>query len=48
MAALDVGMENIGGGGTDVRQTKVVLVFNAGGNCTGNIALINPSWFVGR
>ena len=45
---LDVRMDEIGGGGTDVRPTQIALVFNAGGNCVGNAALMNPSWLVGR
>jgi hypothetical protein len=40
-------MEEIGGGGTDARPTQIVLIFNAGGNCIGNTALMNPSWLVG-
>ncbi len=47
VVTLDVGMEEIGGGGTDVRLTQIVLVFDAGGNCAGNTALINPSRLVG-
>jgi hypothetical protein len=47
-ATLDVGMEEIGGGGTDVRPTQIVLVFDAGGTCTDNTALMNPSRLVGR
>jgi hypothetical protein len=47
-ATLDIGMEEIGGGGTDVRPTQIVLVFDAGGNCAGDTALMNPSWLVGR
>jgi hypothetical protein len=57
---MDFKMEEIGGGdnrrregrdrcgGTDVRPTQIALVFNAGGNCVGNTALINPSQLVGR
>jgi hypothetical protein len=41
-------MEEIGGGGTDVMPTQIALVFDAGGNCVGNTALINPSQWVGR
>jgi len=41
-------MEEIGGGGTDIRPTQIVLVFNAGGNCVGNTALMNPLQLVGR
>ena len=41
-ATLDVGMEEISGGGTDLRPTQIVLVFDAGGNCVGDTALINP------
>jgi hypothetical protein len=41
-------MEDIGGGGTDVRPTQIALVFDAGGNCVGNTALMNPSWLIGR
>ena len=43
-----IGMEDIGGGGTDVRPTQIALVFDAGGNCVGNTALMNPSWLIGR
>ena len=32
-ATLDVGMEEIGGGGTDTRPMQIALVFNAGSNC---------------
>ena len=35
-------------GGTDVRPMKIVLVFNAGGNCIGVTALMSPPQFVGR
>ncbi len=45
---LDIWMEEIGGGGTDVRPMQIVLVFDAGGNCVGNAALMNPSRLVGR
>jgi hypothetical protein len=45
---LDIGMEEIGGGSTDARPTHIVLVFNAGGNCVGDTALMNPSRLVGR
>ena len=57
---MDFKMEEIGGGdnrrregrdrcgGTDVRPTQIALVFNAGGNCVGDTALINPSQLVGR
>jgi hypothetical protein len=41
-------MEDIGGGGTDVQPTQIALVFDAGGNCVGNTALMNPSWLIGR
>ena len=34
--ALDVGMEEIGGGGTDTRPTQIALVFDAGSNCVGD------------
>jgi len=47
-ATLDVGMEEIGGGGTDIRPTQIVLVYNAGGNCVGDTALMNLSQLVGR
>ena len=33
---LDVGMEEIGGGGTNTRPTQIALVFGAGSNCIGN------------
>ena len=46
-ATLD-GMEEISGGGTDVRPTQIALVFAAGGNCAGDTALMNPSRLVGR
>ena len=42
-ATLDAGMEEIGGGSTDVRPTQIVLVFDTDGNCVGNTALMNPS-----
>jgi hypothetical protein len=45
---LDIGMEEIGGGGTDVRPTQIALVLDAGGNCAGDTALMNPSRLVGR
>ncbi len=48
MATLDTGMEEIGGGGTDVRPTQIALVFDEGGNCVGDTALINPPQLVGR
>ena len=35
-ATLDVGMGEIGGGGTDVRSTQIALVFDVGGNCVGD------------
>ena len=35
-ATLNVGMEEIGGGGTDTRPTQIALVFDAGSNCVGN------------
>ncbi len=35
-ATLDVGMEEIGGGGTVTRPTQIALVFDAGSNCIGN------------
>jgi len=35
-ATLDVGMEEIGGGGTNTRPTQITLVFDAGSNCVGN------------
>ncbi len=36
-ATLNVGMEEIGGGGTkNTRRTQIALVFNAGGNCIGD------------
>jgi hypothetical protein len=41
-------MEEIGGGSTDARPTQIVLIFNAGGNCIGDTALMNPSWLIGR
>jgi len=41
-------MEEIGGGGTDVRPTQIVLVFDVGGNCVDNTALMNPSQLVWR
>jgi hypothetical protein len=41
-------MEEISGGGIDVRLMQIALVFNAGGNCVGDTALINPSQLVGR
>jgi len=41
-------MEEIGGGGTDVRPTQIALAFDAGGNCVGNTSLMNPSRLVGR
>jgi hypothetical protein len=47
-ATLDIGMEEIGGGGTDVRPTQIALVFNAGSNCVGDTALMNPPRFVRR
>jgi hypothetical protein len=33
---LDVGMEEIGGGGADTRPTQIALVFDAGSNCVGD------------
>jgi hypothetical protein len=48
VATLDVRMEEISGGGTDVRPTQIVLVFDAGGNCVSDTALMNPSQLVGR
>jgi hypothetical protein len=48
VATLHVGMEEIGGGGTDVRLMQIALVFNAGGTCVGDTALMNLSWLVGR
>jgi hypothetical protein len=33
---MDVGMEEIGGGGTDTRPMQIALVFDAGSNCVGN------------
>ena len=48
VAKVDIGMEEIGGSSTDVRSTQIALVLNAGGNCVGNTALMNPSWLVGR
>jgi len=42
-ATLDIVMEEIGGGGTDIRSTLIVLIFDAGGNCVGDTALMNPS-----
>jgi len=47
-ATLNVGMEEISGGGTDIRPMQIVLVFNAGGDCVCNTALMNPSQLVGR
>ncbi len=47
-ATLDVGMEEIGGGGTDIRPTQIVLVFEADGNYVGDTALMNPLRLVGR
>jgi hypothetical protein len=47
-ATLDVGMEEIGGGGTDVRPTQIVLVFEADGNYVGDTALMIPLRLVGR
>jgi len=35
-ATLDVGMEEIGGDGTDTRPTQIALVFDAGSNCVGD------------
>ena len=35
-ATLNVGMEEIVGGGTNTRRTQIALVFNAGGNCIGD------------
>ena len=35
-ATLNVGMEEIGGGGTDTWPTQIALVFNAGSNCVGD------------
>ena len=35
-ATLDVGMEEIGGSGTDTRPTQIALVFDVGSNCVGN------------
>ncbi len=32
----NVGMEEIGGSGTDTRPTQIALVFGAGSNCVGN------------
>ena len=46
-ATLDVGMEEIGGGSTDVRPMQIVLVFDTSGNCIGDTALMNPSQLVG-
>ena len=43
MTTLDVGMEEIGGGGTDVRPTQILLVFIDSGNCAVDTALMNPS-----
>ncbi len=48
MVTLDVGMEEIGGGGTDVRPTQIALVFNASGNCIGDTGLMYPSRLIGR
>jgi hypothetical protein len=57
---MDFEMEEIGGGdtrhrdgrdwwrGTDVRPTQIALVFDAGGNCAGDTALMNPLRLVGR
>jgi hypothetical protein len=47
-ATLGVGMEEIGGGGTDVRSTQIVLIFDAGGNCVGDTAFMNSLRLVGR
>ena len=44
-ATLDVGMEEIGGGGTEIRLMQIALVFDAGGNCIGDTALLQ---LVGR
>ena len=35
-ATHDVGMEEIGGSGTDTRPTQIALVFNSGSNCVGD------------
>ena len=40
-------MEEIGGGGTDVRPTQIALVVDAGGNCVGDNALTNASRWSG-
>ena len=47
-ATLYVRMEEIGGGGTDIRPTQIVLVYDAGGNCIGDTALMNLPQLVGR
>jgi hypothetical protein len=44
----DVGMEEIGGGGTDIRPTQIALVFDAGCNCVGDTALMMLLRLVGR
>jgi hypothetical protein len=35
-ATLDVGMEEISGGGTNTRPTQIALVFDTGSNCVGD------------
>ena len=35
-ATLDVGMEEIGGNGTNTRRMQIALVFDAGSNCVGD------------
>ena len=47
-ATLDVEMEEIGGGGTDIRPMQIVLVFDAGGNCISDTALMMLLRLVGR
>ncbi len=48
MASLNIGMEEIDRGGTDVRPTQIALVFDASCNCFGDTVLTNPSRLVGR
>ena len=42
VVTLDIGMEEIGIGSTDIRPMLIVLIFDAGGNCVGDTALMNP------
>ncbi len=46
-ATLDIGKEEIRGGGTDISPTQIAVVFDAGGNCVGDTALMTLLRLVG-